>query len=173
MRNAIILKASTTQSRPLNLVVNPLGVRRIQRFGVFKNNSYIRLLNHILQNEKGASQVYHLYAQKGVDSLSAFHDDHDIAFKIIQKMIFSNSGLADTGQFRFPSDFSVALAHLTPYNSPRWIKSRTTSANCISLERYLLARYQQAYFLAPSTDRRQLYRLIRTIKGHIARLADA
>ncbi len=140
------------------------------RVGFYEDNSYIRLLNQILQMELGSVELYqNCAACLDQGQASSFRDEHQEQAKVIRNMILSNRGLPSLTGFVFSSELSLFTTKISRH-LPEDFARRTTRVSCLQVEKSLRRRYKLALDEAPYRDRSQLTEHVQRIHVHIAQL---
>ncbi len=144
--------------------------RYARQVTLFENNSYVRLLNLLLQMELGCIELYQTCSTELNNyRLLDIIDCHRLQAKSLVNLIISNRGIPEHKGFAFSSELSL-MASRIGRRLPHTLARRTSVASCLQLEKSLRRRYRQALAIAPYRDRIELNAHILSTRQHINHL---
>ncbi len=135
---------------------------------LFENNSYLRLLNKLLQLELQLVELYKR-AEACYDSEQAMdiRESHRLQARNLVNLIVYNRGIPEEKGFSLTPEIGM-LAHGLGRHLGRSMAQRTSRMTCLHLERMLQRRYNAAIAEAPYADRSILQDHLKRSAGTIA-----
>lgn len=147
--------------------------RSIPYSTLFENNSYLRMLNKLLQLELGAIEMYSRCRDcLDSDQVEATIETHRQQAKNLVNLIVYNRGIPEERGFSLSPEIGF-LAHELGRRFGRSWAQRTSHMTCLHLERMLERRYASALSEAPYPDRGILQDHAKRTGNHIAWLTEA
>lgn len=146
--------------------------RSIPYSTLFENNSYIRILNKLLQLELGLIDLYGRCRENlGMEHVEITIEGHRQQAKNLVNLIIYNRGIPEEAGFSLSPEIGI-LAHGLGRRFGRSWAYRTSHMSCLHLERILQRRYISALREAPYSDRGILEDHAKRTSRHIACLTD-
>ncbi|MBC7661522.1 MAG: hypothetical protein H7249_17635 [Chitinophagaceae bacterium] len=147
--------------------------RTIPYSTLFENNSYLRMLNKLLQLELGSIEMYRrcsecLCMEGGADTIIEAHRQQ--AKNLVNLIVF-NRGIPEEKGFSISPEIGMIAHGLGRHLGKSWAY-RTSHATCLHLERMLQRRYNAALLDAPYGDRGILNDHAKRTGNHIEWLAS-
>lgn len=140
---------------------------------LFENNSYLRMLNKILQLELGSIEMYSRCINcLGVEDVEATIEAHRQQAKNLVNLIVYNRGIPEEKGFSLSPEIGMLAHGLGRHLGKAWAH-RTSHVTCLHLERMLQRRYTAALSEAPYADRAILQDHAKRTGKHIAWLTEA
>lgn len=135
---------------------------------LFENNSYLRMLNKLLQLELGSIEMYRRCSEcLGMENVETTIEAHRQQAKNLVNLIVFNRGVPEEKGFSLSPEIGM-LAHSLGRQLGRSWAHRTSHVTCLHLERMLQRRYRAALAEAPYTDRGILQDHAKRTGNHIA-----
>ncbi len=120
---------------------------------LFENNSYLRLLNKLLQLELSLVEMYKRCEGSFSESeMLLAQESHRLQARNLVNLIVYNRGIPEEKGFSITPEIS-RLAHGLGRHLGRSLAHRTSRMTCLHLERMLQRRYNAAIAEAPYSDR--------------------
>lgn len=134
---------------------------------LFENNSYLRLLNKILQLELSLIEMYRRCDESlAIDNVEGTIETHRQHAKNLVNLIVYNRGIPEEKGFSLTPEISRIANDLGRHLGKTWAQ-RTSHVTCLHLERMLQRRYTAALAEAPYADRGILQDHIQRTGNHI------
>jgi hypothetical protein len=147
--------------------------RSIPYSTLFENNSYLRMLNKILQLELGSVEMYRRCIQcLGMQDVDATIEAHRQQAKNLVNLIVYNRGIPEEKGFSLSPEIGMLAHGLGRHLGKTWAH-RTSHVTCLHLERMLQRRYTAALSQAPYADRAILQDHAKRTSKHIQWLLEA
>lgn len=145
--------------------------RAVPHSTLFENNSYIRMLNKLLQLELGSIELYRRCSEYlGMENVETIIEAHRQQAKNLVNLIVFNRGVPEERGFTLSPEIGM-LAHSVGRQFGAGWAHRTSIMTCLHLERMLQRKYQSAIKEAPYTDRSILQDHVKRTGNHIAWLS--
>ncbi len=149
--------------------------RSIPYSTLFENNTYLRMLNKLLQLELGSIEMYRRCSeclQMEGESVAQVIEAHRQQAKNIVNLIVYNRGIPEKKGFSLSPEIGMIAHELGRHLGRSWAY-RTSYGACLHLERMLQRKYAAALTEAPYGDRGILNDHVKRTGNHIEWLATS